>query len=156
MLAYVPVALWAIVAVVAILMVIFGDEKFQAIILAVCSMIALVVAIVVDGQLGVLAFIGELIIVLIPAGVMLLWYHVAGKMNSDRKIKKGKNNLRALIGERCLVLEDMSNIHDKGLVKLNGAVWTARCFDKNDYIEAGTIVVVKYIEGVKLVCTREK
>jgi membrane protein implicated in regulation of membrane protease activity len=137
-------------------MVIFGDEKFQAIILAVCSMIALVVAIVVDGQLGVLAFIGELIIVLIPAGVMLLWYHVAGKMNSDRKIKKGKNNLRALIGERCLVLEDMSNIHDKGLVKLNSAVWTARCFDKNDYIEAGTIVVVKYIEGVKLVCTREK
>ena len=77
-------------------------------------------------------------------------------MNSDHKIKKGKNNIKALIGKRCLVTEDVSNIHDKGLVKLNGATWSARCVDQNDYIEAGTIVVVKYVEGVKLVCKREQ
>ena len=156
MLAYVPIALWALVAVVAILMIIFGDEKFQAIIMAFASLVALVVALVVDPQLGVIAFIAEVLIVCIPGLVLLLWYKVAGKMNTDRKIKKGKNNLRALIGERCLVVDDMSNIHDKGLVKHKGAVWSARCVDKNDYIEAGTIVVVKYIEGVKLICSREK
>lgn len=156
MLAYVPVALWAIIAVVAILMIIFGDEKFQAIVMAFASIVALTIAIVVDPTLAILAFIGEILIVCIPALVMLLWYKIAGKMNSDHKIKKGKNNIKALIGERCLVTEDMSNIHDKGFVKLNGAVWSARCVDENDYIEAGTIVVVKYVEGVKLVCTREQ
>ena len=156
MLAYVPVALWAIVAVVAILMIIFGDEKFQAIIMAFASLVALVIALVVDGDIAIYAFIAEIFVVCIPGLVMILWYNVAGKMNSDRKIKKGKNNLRALIGKRCLVTEDMSNIHDKGFVKLNGAVWSARCVDENDYIEAGTIVVVKYVEGVKLVCKREQ
>ena len=93
MLAYVPIALWAIVAVVAILMIIFGDEKFQAIIMAFASLVALVVALVVDPQLGVIAFIAEVLIVCIPGLVLLLWYKVAGKMNTDRKIKKGKNNL---------------------------------------------------------------
>ena len=156
MLVYVPVVLWAIVAVVAILMIIFGDEKFQAIIMSFASIVALIIALVVDVQLALIAFIAEIFIVCIPGLVFLLWYKIAGKMNSDRKIKKGRNNLRALIGERCLVVDDMSNIHDKGLVKHKGAVWSARCVDKNDYIEAGTIVVIKYIEGVKLICAREK
>ena len=155
MLAYVPVAVWAIIAVVAILMIIFGDQKFQAIVMAFASIIALVIALVVDGQMAIYAFIAEIFVVCIPGLVILLWYYVAGKMNTDRKLKKGRNNLRALIGERCLVVEDMSNIHNKGLVKHKGAVWSARCVGENDYIEAGTIVVVKYIEGVKLVCTRE-
>lgn len=156
MLVYVPVALWAIVAVVAILMIIFGDEKFQAIIMAFASIVALVIALVVDVQMALIAFIAEILVVCIPGLVLLLWYKIAGKMNSDRRIKKGRNNLQALIGERCLVVDDMSNIHNKGLVKHKGAVWSARCVDKNDYIEAGTIVVVKYIEGVKLICAREK
>ena len=60
MLAYVPVALWAIIAVVAILMIIFGDEKFQAIIMAFASIVALTIAIVVDAQLAIIAFIGEI------------------------------------------------------------------------------------------------
>ena len=67
MLAYVPVALWAIIAVVAILMIIFGDEKFQAIVMAFASIVALTIAIVVDPQLAILAFIGEILIVCIPA-----------------------------------------------------------------------------------------
>lgn len=156
MLAYVPVALWSIVAVVAILMIIFGDEKFQAIIMAFASIVALIIALVVEeGTLAIVAFIGQILVVCIPASVMLLWYAVAGKLNSDHKMKKGKNNLRALIGEKCLVVEDISNIQGKGLVKHKGATWSARTVNENDFVEAGTIVVVKYIEGVKLICTRE-
>jgi membrane protein implicated in regulation of membrane protease activity len=137
-------------------MIIFGDEKFQAIVMAFASIVALIIALVVEnGKIAVLAFIGEILIVCVPALIMLLWYFIAGKLNSDRRLKKGKNNLKALIGERCLVVEDVSNIHDKGLVKHKGALWSARSVDENDFIEAGTIVVVKYIEGVKLVCTRE-
>lgn len=73
-----------------------------------------------------------------------------------RKNKKGKTNVTSLIGERCLVIEDISNINVKGLVNLKGSIWSARCVDENDLIEAGSIVVVEKIEGVKLVCSREK
>lgn len=73
-----------------------------------------------------------------------------------KKIKKGKTNLTALIGEKCLVTEEISNIHVKGTVNLNGMVWTARSLDENDVIEEGTIVVVERIDGVKLICSREK
>lgn len=81
------------------------------------------------------------------------------KISFNKKIKrtkKGQTNVTSLIGERCLVIEDISNINVKGLVNLKGSIWSARCSDENDLIEAGTIVVVDSIEGVKLVCSREK
>ena len=73
-----------------------------------------------------------------------------------KKMKRGKTNLTALIGERCLVVEDISNIHSKGTVNLKGAIWSARSTDENDVVEEGTIVVVERIDGVKLVCSSEK
>ena len=73
-----------------------------------------------------------------------------------KKMKRCKTNLTALIGERCLVVEDISNIHSKGTVNLKGAIWSARSTDENDVVEEGTIVVVERIDGVKLVCSREK
>lgn len=69
--------------------------------------------------------------------------------------KRTRTNLAALIGERCLVVEDISNINVKGLVNLKGSIWSARSVDENDYIEQGTIVVVEKVDGVKLVCKRE-
>jgi membrane protein implicated in regulation of membrane protease activity len=87
--------------------------------------------------------------------LFLIPYKVASKLNHN-KMKKGKTNLKALIGERCLVVEDISNINVKGLVNVKGSIWSARSVDQNDYIEQGTIVVVTNIEGCKLVCKREK
>ena len=81
------------------------------------------------------------------------------KISFNKKVKsnkRGKTNVTSLIGERCLVIEDISNINVKGLVNLKGSIWSARCTDENDLIEAVTIVVVEKIEGVKLVCSREK
>lgn len=81
------------------------------------------------------------------------------KISFNKKVKtqkKGKTNITSLIGERCQVIEDISNLNVKGLVNIKGSIWSARCTDDNDYIEAGTIVVVERIEGVKVVCSREK
>jgi membrane protein implicated in regulation of membrane protease activity len=51
----------------------------------------------------------------------------------------------ALVGERALVLE---RVHaDGGQVKLGGEVWTARPYDEDDVIEAGTRAQVLKIEG---------
>ena len=81
------------------------------------------------------------------------------KISFNKKIKrfkKGKTNITSLIGERCLVIKDISNINSKGLVNLKGSLWSAFSVDEHDYIEAGTVVVVERVEGVKLICSREK
>ena len=51
----------------------------------------------------------------------------------------------ALIGERAVVLERVDA--DGGRVKLGGEVWSARAFDEDEVIEAGTRVEVMRIEG---------
>jgi membrane protein implicated in regulation of membrane protease activity len=95
-----------------------------------------------------LQLVAFMIVALVPAITFKLYF------NKKRR-KKTHTNLDALIGERCMVLEDISNIHVKGLVNLKGSIWSARCSDENDYIEQGTIVVVERVDGVKLICKRE-
>lgn len=97
----------------------------------------------------------QFIVGLVVYFAFLLPYKLGGKFKTN-KVRKGKTNINALIGQRCLVVEDISNINIKGLVNLKGSIWSARSSDPNDYIEQGTIVVVETIEGVKLVCKREK
>ena len=51
----------------------------------------------------------------------------------------------ALIGKRALVIEQVTGTG--GLVKLAGEVWSARAFDENQVIPAGTPVDVMEIDG---------
>ena len=88
------------------------------------------------------------------SGVSFIIFKIAFN-KKIKKQKRGKTNITALIGERCLVTEEISNIHVKGAVNLNGRIWSARSVDQDDVIEEGTIVVVNRIEGVKLICSRE-
>ena len=64
-------------------------------------------------------------------------------------------NADSLIGERAIVTEDICNVESKGAAKVRGLEWSARSADGSD-IEAGTVVLVTGIEGVKLICTRDK
>lgn len=97
-------------------------------------------------QIGAFVFI---------SAVSFLIFKISFNKRVKRR-KKGKTNVSALIGQRCKVIEDISNIDVKGLVNVNGSIWSARSLDENDYIEADTIVVIENVEGVKLVCSREK
>ncbi len=71
------------------------------------------------------------------------------------RIKPVATNADSLIGERAIVTEDICNIESKGAAKVRGLEWSARSADGSD-IEAGTVVLVTGIEGVKLICTRDK
>ena len=51
----------------------------------------------------------------------------------------------ALIGKKALVIEDVTDT--QGLIKISGEVWSARAFDENQVIPAGTAVDVMEIEG---------
>jgi membrane protein implicated in regulation of membrane protease activity len=71
------------------------------------------------------------------------------------KVRKNVMNTDALIGARAVVAEEINNLHGTGSVKVNGVVWTARAVDPNATIEAGSVVIIKQIEGVKLICMPE-
>lgn len=53
----------------------------------------------------------------------------------------------ALIGRNAVVVERIANDEGVGSVRLDGEVWTARSFDDDRVIEAGTRVQVMEIRG---------
>ena len=53
----------------------------------------------------------------------------------------------ALIGRRAIVLERIANDEGVGCVRIDGEVWTARAYDEESVIEAGTAVQVIEIRG---------
>lgn len=54
----------------------------------------------------------------------------------------------ALVGRRAMVLERIANEEGVGCVRIDGGeVWTARCFDDDEVIEAGERVEVVEIRG---------
>lgn len=63
--------------------------------------------------------------------------------------KKIQTNALANIGKLAIVTESIDNLHGLGAVKLSGLTWTARS-ESGKAIEAGSVVLVKRIEGVKL------
>ena len=62
-------------------------------------------------------------------------------------------NADTLIGMQAVVTEQIDNLNAKGQVKVRGQVWTARSADENIIYDAGEVVTVLAIEGVKLICT---
>lgn len=53
----------------------------------------------------------------------------------------------ALVGRRAIVLERIANDEGVGCVRIDGEVWTARAYDDDSVIEAGTPVQVIEIRG---------
>jgi membrane protein implicated in regulation of membrane protease activity len=71
-----------------------------------------------------------------------------------RKILKFKiqpTNVDAIIGGTGVVLETISNIDEKGAVKIDGKIWTARSVADNAVIEKNSKIKVVEIRGVKLI-----
>jgi membrane protein implicated in regulation of membrane protease activity len=62
-----------------------------------------------------------------------------------------KTNVDSLIGKQAKVIENISNIDDTGAAVVNGQEWTARNIVPGEVIEAGEIVEIVEISGVKLI-----
>lgn len=145
--------LWLVVLVIAIVFEVRTSD-----VVSVWFMPAAAVALLLSffkGETPLSAFGLQVAAFVVVAIVSFLIFKISFN-KKVKKNKKGKTNLTALIGERCLVTEEISNIHVKGTVNLKGVVWSARSTDDNDVIEEGTVVVVDRIDGVKLVCSRER
>ncbi len=66
--------------------------------------------------------------------------------------KPSSTNADALIGTHGIVEEEIDNLRETGSVKVKALVWTARSTDDSVTIPAGTVVMIREISGVKLIC----
>ncbi|PZR87178.1 MAG: hypothetical protein DLM67_22740 [Candidatus Nephthysia bennettiae] len=64
-----------------------------------------------------------------------------------------RTGTEALVGKEAIVLSEVDQ-HD-GRVRLNGAEWSARCFDRAQVLPAGTVVRVMEIAGATAVVWQE-
>lgn len=62
-----------------------------------------------------------------------------------------KTNAGSLIGMKAIVTEEIDNVKGCGQAVLNGMEWTARAEAEGITIPKGTVVLVKRIDGVKLI-----
>ena len=65
-------------------------------------------------------------------------------------------NIDSIIGKEGFVIETIDPVKGVGQVKLGGEVWSAKSFVENTVIEKDTRVVVREINGVKLVVEEVK
>lgn len=107
----------------------------------------------------VLAFVGfelpvQIIAFLLVSIVLLvLTRPIAMKFfNQERQ----KTNAESLIGQKAVVLDAIDTIHGTGRVEVNGMEWSAKVDEGNQVIDAGEIVVIEGIQGVKLIVKKEE
>ena len=66
-------------------------------------------------------------------------------------VGRAKTNVDSMLGERGIVTGRIDNLHGCGQVTLKGMEWSARSQETEGTIEEGTVVIVKKIDGVKLI-----
>lgn len=70
-----------------------------------------------------------------------------------KKVLKQKNeptNADAIIGRVGVVVEDIDNFEEKGAVKIDGKLWTARSVENGKAIQKDSRVKIIKIQGVKV------
>lgn len=61
-------------------------------------------------------------------------------------------NAESLLGQTAIVTETLNNLSQSGAVRINGLEWSARSISDDSVIEKGSLVVIREIRGVKLIC----
>ena len=66
-----------------------------------------------------------------------------------------KTNVESMIGKQAVVVSEIDNLQGTGQVKVIGMDWSARSFIGFP-IKEGNVVIVKAVEGVKLIVETEE
>ena len=69
--------------------------------------------------------------------------------------EREKTNVDSLIGQKAVVKEPINTVQAVGRVVVNGMEWSAKT-DDTDVIEAGEVVLIRGIQGVKLIVEKEE
>lgn len=90
------------------------------------------------------------IVLFLAVSIVLLFFTrpIAVKyFNKDRI----KTNVESMIGRQAIVISEINNLEGVGQVTVGGQEWTARSKDEDVEIPVGTVVIVRAINGVKLI-----
>lgn len=82
--------------------------------------------------------------------LVLLWFTrpIAVKyFNKDRI----RTNIESMIGRQAIVTSEVDNLEGIGEVKIGGMEWTARTVQNGIKLSVGTVVIVRAVNGVKLI-----
>ena len=93
----------------------------------------------------------QLLVFLVLSVLLLAFARRLVKKRLAAKAEETALNADSLIGQTGIVQEAVNNIAETGSVKIRGLIWTARALDDAE-IPAGTVVTVREIHGVKLIC----
>lgn len=66
-----------------------------------------------------------------------------------------KTNVEAVVGETAVVTTTINNLSSEGQVQLKGMDWTARAINDLMIIAEGEKVIVRSVEGVKLIVEKQ-
>ena len=136
-----PVIMWLAVLVILVI-VELATMGLTTIWFAGGALIATIIA-ALEGPLW-LQFVCFVVVSLV---LLVLTRPVAMRyFNQNRE----KTNTDSLIGKQAIVTLDVNNLLGTGQVMLNGMEWSARSTKEDVKIEAGAVVVVKGISGVKV------
>ena len=120
-----------------------GEVLTTTFVLAPFSVGALVAALIAAIGGGAVGSWATFIIV----SLLMLWVVRPIARSHMRTPAQLRTGTAALIGRRAIVLERIANDEGVGCVRIDGEVWTARAYDEDSIIEAGTPVQVIEIRG---------
>ncbi len=69
--------------------------------------------------------------------------------------KRVRTNVESMVGRKAIVTGEINNLQATGIVSVSGQEWSARSVDEDVIIQPGAVVVVKAIDGVKLMVAEE-
>ncbi len=99
-----------------------------------------------------LPLVVQIVLFVIVSVVLLVFTRpIAVKyFNKDRV----RTNVESMVGRQAVVLSEIDNLKALGQVSVNGQEWSAKSIDDTN-IPEGSVVVIRAINGVKLVVEKE-
>ena len=131
-------ALWVEAETCELVSIWFLPAAVASLVLALCNL---------DWWIQIVVFIALSTLLLILSRTVLKKYLV-------KKVGQEKTDTDLLIGRSAKVVEDIDNVEERGAVKINGQIWTARMEEDSERASEGESVVIVEIKGVKLICKR--
>lgn len=140
-----PVIVWLVILIILVVIEIF-TLGLTTIWFAGGALVAIVVA-----ALGGPVWLQVLLAGIVSAVLLFFTRPVAVKyFNRDRE----RTNAESLVGRQAIVLSEINNLQGIGQVTINGMEWTARTTVDGQTINPGEVVVIRGINGVKLLVER--
>ncbi|MCI8383091.1 MAG: NfeD family protein [Lachnospiraceae bacterium] len=142
-----PVIVWLAILIILVVIEIF-TLGLTTIWFAGGALVAILVA-----ALGGPVWLQIIIAAVVSAVLLFFTRPIAMKyFNRDRE----RTNAESLVGRQAIVISEINNLQGIGQVTINGMEWTARSIMDDHIIEPGEVVIVRGINGVKLLVEDRK